>query len=133
MKSTTIRVLLYLLLFSLFVLSIFIVLKHYAYDIDSAAPDALHFIGFVALVPMVSSVGGKLAERKITYIKNNTLFTPVVIATFVTTYASLIPWILSFFVTKNSYYVYVDWSIVLASITLSFILFGVLLAVFLRK
>lgn len=133
MKSTTIKTVYWLLLFSALVVIIHTALKRFIYDISSAAPDALHFIGFVALIPMISSVGGRLATRKITYIKNGAQFTPAIIATFIITYVSLLPWVASFFLTENSFFIYIDWSIVLASIVLSFVLFSALLAVFLRK
>ena len=133
MKSTTTKACLYLIVFALIVTGVCLALRYFVHDIDGAAPDALHFIGFVALIPMISSVGGKLAARKTAYIKRNSIFKSLVVAAFLATYLSLIPWVLSFFVAINTVFIYVDWAVVLTSIALSFVLFTVLLAVFLRE
>lgn len=121
------------MLFALMVLGVYSALVHSVHDINGAAPDALHFIGFIALIPMISSVGGRLATRKTAYIKRSSAFRPLVIAAFLTTYLSLIPWVVSFFITNNTILIFVDWAVVLTSIALSFVLFAVLLIVFLRE
>lgn len=133
MKSTTTKVILCIALFWLASLGVFVVLGNLARDIDYVAPDALHFIGFIALIPMISSVGGKLAIRKTAYIKKKALFKPLTISGFVISYLSLIPWILSFFIADNTALIYVDWAIVLTTITLSFVLFSLLLAIYLNE
>lgn len=129
----TIKVILCIALFWLAALGTFMVLNNFVYDIASTAPDALHFIGFVALIPMISSVGGKLAIRKTAYIKKKPFFKPLVISSFIISYLSLIPWVLSFFVAENTILVYMDWAIVLTTTALSFILFSFLLAVYVNE
>lgn len=101
-------------------------------DISEAAPDALHLISFIALIPMVGVVGGRFATRKIAYIKNNQAFKPFVTGIFLLTYMSFIPWILTFLVSGNKLLLYLDWGIVLTNITVSFIVFSLFLYVFLR-
>lgn len=129
----TIKVILCIAVFLLSALCVFMLLNNFVYDIDEVAPDALHFIGFVALIPMISSVGGKLADRKTTYIKERVFFKPLIISTFIVTYASLVPWILSFFIAKNTFFVYADWAIVLTSGAMSFVLFSALLAIYMNE
>lgn len=101
-------------------------------DISGPAPDALHLITFIALIPMLGVVGGRFVDRKIAYIKNNQLFKPFVIGIFLLTYASFIPWVLTFFISANKLVLYIDWGIVLVNIVLSFVAFALFLYVFIR-
>lgn len=126
----TIKVVLCIAIFWLATLGTFMLLGSFVYDIEGVAPDALHFIGFVALIPMISSVGGKLAVRKTAYLKKIPLFKPLAISSFIISYLSLIPWVLSFFVSDNRTLVYADWSIVLTATALSFVLFSFLLTIY---
>lgn len=118
--------------FSVLVTVITYVLWRSVTDISGAAPDALHLISFIALIPMIGVVGGKYTHRKITYIKNNQMFKPFVIGVFLLTYISFIPWILTFVTSDNKFILYLDWSIVLTNIGASFVMFSLFLYVFLR-
>ena len=130
MKKVT-RILLGVGSFYLLALIIFLLLRWKVHDIASPAPDALHLIGFVALLPMIGAAGGKFANRKIAYMKNDKIFKPIVIGTFIVTYLSLVPWVLSFFVADDIF-VYIDWSVVLAAAFLSFVIFSLFLYVFIK-
>lgn len=133
MKSTTIKVVFIVALFWCVTLGVLKMLDRYVGSIEGTAPDALHFIGFVALIPMIGAVGGKLADRKTAYIKNRTFFKPMIIAAFIITYLSLVPWILTFFIAENTMLMYVDWAIVLTTAVVSFFLFSILLAAYINE
>lgn len=102
-------------------------------DISDPAPDALHIISFIALLPMIGLVGDRFASRKADYIKKSSYFKPTIIGVFIATYLSFIPWILTFFISDNRLLLYIDWSIVLLNICLSFVLFALFLYIFIRK
>lgn len=127
-----ISILAIIVLFGVLVAGATVALWHNVTDISGAAPDALHLISFIALIPMIGVVGGKYTHRKIAYIKNNQIFKPFVIGIFLLTYASFVPWILTFITASNKLILYLDWGIVLTNIALSFIVFSLFLYVFIR-
>lgn len=101
-------------------------------DISDPAPDALHLISFIALLPMIGLVGDRFADRKIAYIKKMSFFKPAIVGIFLTTYLSFVPWILTFIVSNNRTILFADWSIVLVNIAVSFVIFLLFLIAFLR-
>lgn len=130
MKSTTAKALLLVTVFYGFVGCVYIILHQFVHDISGVAPDALHLVGFVALLPLISATGGRWAERKLNYIKNNSLFPAVIWAIFIVTSISLIPWILTFLIADNAWLLYVDWAAVLANLAVSFVVFALFLRIF---
>lgn len=132
MRKMISRILVGIIAFFILVFTVFYVLNLGDSNVTEPAPDALHLIGFIALIPMISATGGRFADRKIRYIKNSEYFKPATIGIFIITYLSLIPWTLTFFIDSRLI-IYMDWSVVLTSMFLSFFMFSLLLYVFTRN